>query len=192
MIPKVLEVPMPPSLSRPEMQPPPTEASKVEFKTSMDYEHLTALATALGKEAISESTCTWRDAFCKLADSLLNALILVDMSVPGLPITYCNSAFEQLTGWPREQAIGQNCRILQGPGTEAAPLSELINAVRGGMDLKVQLTNYRKDGTSFVNALMLTPVRDTTGALRFSIGVLSDMVRLQAEPQNRLFWCASR
>ena len=59
---------------------------------------------------------------------------VVDMTVPGLPITFCNAAFEELTGWPREEAVGRNCRFLQVEravgGTEAASVSAMVQSIR--------------------------------------------------------------
>jgi len=103
------------------------------------------------------------------------------MSVAGLPISYCNQAFERLTGWSREEVVGQNCRFLQGRGTEAELLSSLIMAVRAGAPLSIKITNYRKDGTPFQNGLLLRPVHDTDGAYRYNIGLLSDVTTLEGD-----------
>ena len=64
------------------------------------------------------------------------------------------------------------------------------------MDCFVRITNYRKDGSSFVNLLSLRPVHDSNGVYRFCIGVQFDatvsprnrMDRLTASPHRRSIW----
>jgi PAS domain S-box-containing protein len=49
-----------------------------------------------------------------------------ELNSPGPYIIYINKAFEELTGWGREEIIGKNPRFLQGPKTnlESTPESE--------------------------------------------------------------------
>jgi len=96
------------------------------------------------------------------------------MLVPGLPIMYCNSWFEDLTGYSASETIGKNCRFLQGPQTEPKALNKVITAVRKHEACSVTITNHRKDGAPFANNLSLHPVHDSRGVYRYCIGVLSD------------------
>jgi PAS domain-containing protein len=89
------------------------------------------------------------------------------MRTPGLPLTHCTAAFSKLTGWTSAEAVGRNCRFLQGEGTEPGALSTLVTSIRQGSPCAVQITNIRKDGTSFVNDLTMHHVRDTVGERRF-------------------------
>jgi PAS domain S-box-containing protein len=45
-------------------------------------------------------------------------IVISDMSVPGAPMVYVNPPFCRCTGYAREEAVGRNCRFLQGPDTE--------------------------------------------------------------------------
>ena len=45
----------------------------------------------------------------------------------------------------------------------------------------MRVTNYRKDGSSFVNVLTIHPVHDSDNEYRFSIGILSDLSQGSAE-----------
>ena len=99
---------------------------------------------------------------------------VTDMKAPGLPMAFCNSAMVSLTGYPKDFAQGRNCRFLQGKKTEAAAVRAMVNGIRGAKATTVRVTNYRKDGTAFVNVLSLLPVKDSTGEYRYSVGVLSN------------------
>ena len=53
--------------------------------------------------------------------SLGIATCLVDATEPDLPLAYVNPAFEELTGYPAAEALGRNCRFLQGEPPTRAP-----------------------------------------------------------------------
>ena len=79
------------------------------------------------------------------------------------PIVFANDAFLKLTGYSRLDVTGRNCRFLQGPDTDPAAVERLREAVREGHDMRIDLLNYRKDGSTFHNALFVGPVRDEGG-----------------------------
>ncbi|NJM60918.1 MAG: PAS domain-containing protein [Oscillatoriales cyanobacterium RU_3_3] len=111
-----------------------------------------------------------------------NGIAIADAREPDRPIIYCNPAFEQLTGYSREEVLGRNCRFLQGPDTDRAELQRLRNSLQSGKEVKVILKNYRKDGTPFWNELTVSPVRDDRGEITHFIGVQNDITpRVKAE-----------
>ena len=81
--------------------------------------------------------------------------------------------FERVTGYPKEETEGINCRFLQGKKTESKVVTKMVRALRYGKELSVEVTNYRKEGTQFTNDLSLTPVHDSNGEYRYSLGILS-------------------
>ncbi|CQR50886.1 MULTISPECIES: PAS domain S-box protein [Haloferax] len=89
------------------------------------------------------------------------------------PLTYVNDAFEEMTGYDRQEAIGRNCRFLQGAETDSEPVETLREAVENGESATVSLTNYRKDGTPFWNELKISPVYDD-GELTHFVGFQTD------------------
>jgi len=135
---------------------------------------LSALAKMLGAGLPPTAGVSWGHALYGLLEHAADAVIVVDMTVPMLPISYANGGFAQLTGWRVDEAVGRNCRFLQGKHTEGAALSQLISAVRQRTACKLRITNMRKDGSPFLNELSLHPVHDSSGAYRYNIGVLVD------------------
>ena len=55
---------------------------------------------------------------------------------------------------------------LQGPGTEGSMVRQMVTHLRSAKATTVQITNYRKDGSTFMNALSLMPVNDSNGEYR--------------------------
>jgi phosphoserine phosphatase RsbU/P len=111
-------------------------------------------------------------------------IVITDPQKPNNPIVYVNTGFERMTGYPREAAIGQNCRFLQGSGTNRDAVAEIRAALSEQRECHVELLNYRKDGDPFWNRLSITPVRDASGKLTHYVGVQSDITdRKRAEDE---------
>jgi hypothetical protein len=96
--------------------------------------------------------------------------IVTNPRLPDNPIVAVNAAFERLTGYRRGELIGRNCRILAGPATEKEASAALREAIAERRPALVELLNYRRDGSTFRNAVMVAPVFDAEGALAFFIG----------------------
>lgn len=100
------------------------------------------------------------------------SIVLTDPRLDDNPITYVNDAFQQMSLYSREYAIGRNCRFLQGPETSPADVEKLRDGMREGREFQVTITNHRADGTAFRNQLLIAPVHDDNGNLTAYFGVL--------------------
>jgi two-component system sensor histidine kinase/response regulator len=78
-------------------------------------------------------------------------------------IEYVNSGFEKVTGHARDEVVGQTPRLLKSPATPAAVHAEMWAALGRGEAWSGELTNRRKDGTDYVVAAIVAPVRDAQG-----------------------------
>jgi PAS domain S-box-containing protein len=96
------------------------------------------------------------------------------MRMRGEPIVHVNPAFEAITGYPAAEAIGKNCRYLQGSDRLQPEIEEIRDALAQGRGCSVMLRNYRRDGTMFRNALRLIPVRDDAGDVTHFVGLIRD------------------
>jgi PAS domain S-box-containing protein len=103
------------------------------------------------------------DPFAAAFKATRMPMLITDPRQPDNPIIFCNRAFCELTGYDFEEIIGRNCRFLQGEKTEAKAISNIRDAVRDRRDISVDILNYRKDGSTFWNALFISPVYDATG-----------------------------
>lgn len=98
------------------------------------------------------------------------ASVITDPRVADNPIVAANQAFCVLTGYDRDEILGRNCRFLAGAGTEPAARATLRRAVAQGRPALVEMTNYRKDGSVFVNAVMIAPIIGDGGELSYFFG----------------------
>jgi PAS domain S-box-containing protein len=98
------------------------------------------------------------DIFFKAIELTRMPMILTDPHLPDNPIVFANAAFCELCGYGPEELVGRNCRFLQGPDTDPATLAALREAIAARRDIAVEMLNYRKDGSTFWNALYVSPV----------------------------------
>lgn len=102
-------------------------------------------------------------------------IVITDNLLPDNPIIYCNPAFEQLSGYPRDEIIGHNCRFLQGKDRDQAERQKIRSAIEKGENCVVEIRNYTKEGKLFYNELYLSPVRDEEGGITHFVGVQNDI-----------------
>jgi PAS domain S-box-containing protein len=85
---------------------------------------------------------------------------IADATQDDTPLVYVNDAFEALTGYPSEEVLGRNCRLLQGPATDAERVETLRTGIDAGEPVSVDLLNYRAGGAPFWNNVRVVPVED--------------------------------
>jgi PAS domain S-box-containing protein len=109
---------------------------------------------------------------------------ITDPRQPDNPLVWVNPSFTRVTGYEHDEAVGRNCRFLQGPATDPAAVEEIRAAIGDRRTHTTTLLNYRKDGTAFWNQLSISPVFDGEGALVSFVGVQTDVterVRVEAD-----------
>lgn len=122
------------------------------------------------------------DPFAAAVRATRMPMVITDPAQQDNPIVFCNEAFQNLTGYTRDEIVGRNCRFLQGPDTDPAAVSQVRDAIAQGHDIDIDLLNYRKDGSTFWNALYLSPVRDKEGVIRFFFASQMDVSeRIEAQ-----------
>jgi PAS domain S-box-containing protein len=107
------------------------------------------------------------DPFAAAVRATRMPMVITDPAQTDNPIVFCNEAFQTLSGYDRSEIIGRNCRFLQGPDTDREQVAKVRRAIDAQTDIAVDLLNYRKDGSTFWNALYLSPVRNDAGKVVF-------------------------
>ncbi|KAK8963984.1 Protein TWIN LOV 1 [Platanthera guangdongensis] len=98
----------------------------------------------------------------------LNFLI-TDPCIAGHPIVFASRGFLTMSGFSREEVVGRNGRIFQGPETDRRSVMEIREAIREERTMQISLLNYRKDGTPHWILFRLYPVfgRDDARVVHF-------------------------
>ncbi len=98
------------------------------------------------------------------------SVVFSDPHQPDNPMIYVSDEFEKQTGYSPEEALGRNCRFLQGPDTHPEAVKAITAALRAQTRFTIDILNYRKDGSAFVNRLRIRPIYDADGRLLFYAG----------------------
>jgi PAS domain S-box-containing protein len=111
----------------------------------------------------------------QILDTCVNGVTLSDPDQEGMPIVYANTAFERISGYPRAEIIGRNCRFLQGVDRDQPEIETIRLALKEDRGVEVTLRNYRKSGEMFLNRLSIRPLVDRNGQLIYYLGVQYDI-----------------
>ncbi len=104
---------------------------------------------------------------------------LADPSKEDMPLTFVNKAFEDISGYSREEMIGKNCRFLQGDQTDAKHVDLIRDGINNKTLVNTELLNYRKDGEIFWNNIQIAPVYNEEGELKSFVGTQIDITSLK-------------
>jgi len=104
------------------------------------------------------------------ADEYEMSVVFSDPHTPDNPMIFVSEEFEHQTGYSPEEAVGRNCRFLQGPDTNPHAIEAIRQGLKAQTRFTIDILNYRKDGTPFVNRLRIRPIYDANGGLLFFAG----------------------
>ena len=90
-------------------------------------------------------------------------------------IQYVNPAFERLTGYCRQEAIGKNPRVLKSGKHGPDFYKEMWATLKSGRPWRGHLINKRKDGTLFEEDATINPVLNASGDITNFVAVKRDV-----------------
>jgi PAS domain S-box-containing protein len=103
--------------------------------------------------------------FVVAADTTRMAMVFADAKQPGNPIIFANDSFLSLTGYAREEVLGQSFNFIMAHAADAEALakieSEFLGTSQGGSEIRYR----RKNGEEFWAALFISPVRVEGGEI---------------------------
>jgi PAS domain S-box-containing protein len=109
-------------------------------------------------------------------DATASTIVITDRE--GI-IRWVNPAFELITGYSREEAIGQNPRLLQSGIHTSSFYAEMWAILLEGKTWRGQIVNRRKDGVHFTESAVITPVNDPSGEISHFIAIKEDISKQQ-------------
>jgi len=113
-----------------------------------------------------------------------DSIIITDLNLdkPGPRIVYVNDGFEKMTGYSRDEVIGESPRILQGEKTDRKVLDRLKECLIKGKSFFGQTVNYRKDGSEYINQWDIHPLLNKDGEITHWVSYQHDITeRKRAE-----------
>ena len=92
-------------------------------------------------------------------------------------IQYINPSFVSLTGYTREEAIGQNPRILKSGKQDAPFYRDMWKTLLSGRTWKGRLVNKKKDGSLFTEESTISPIHDSSNKIVNFVAVKRDITQ---------------
>jgi PAS domain S-box-containing protein len=116
------------------------------------------------------------------------AITIADPTQPGFPLIYANRKYAQISGYEIGDLIGRPAFCLAGAATDWNSIEEFRRAIETQQRGEARFTFYRKDGTEFLDHVVVVPVLDDTGGVIARIGFHTDVTHdahHQAEAQRQ-------
>ncbi|WP_119302553.1 sensor histidine kinase [Dongia deserti] len=118
--------------------------------------------------------------------SITIGVALCDATTPEATILYVNPAFGRITGYERQEVIGQPLRFLQARGTPQDQLERLERALIQRRAANLLLRSQRKDGKPFWNDMHVNPILEDGGHVAHFVAFITDASpRIRAEENLR-------
>ena len=102
------------------------------------------------------------------------AIVVTDR---GGSIQYVNPAFERITGYPAEEAVGKTPAILRSGKHDESFYKELWSVLGRGEVWAGHFINRKKDGSLYEEDATISPVRDPLGEIVSFVAVKKDVTR---------------
>jgi PAS domain S-box-containing protein len=100
-------------------------------------------------------------------------------------IVYVNPAFEQTTGYSRDEALGSTPRLLKSGEHDGQFYKAIWDTVLGGHVFRGTMINRKKDGQIFHSEQTISPIVGADGRCEALVSVAKDITeRLRAERQE--------
>ncbi len=136
-----------------------------------------------GAGAGSARDTPWSSLLDQVVTAFEDAVLVTEarpLDEPGPRIVYANDAFSAMTGYRRDEVLGRSCRFLQGPATSADARRVIREALEASERVRAELLNYRKDGSTFWNEVLISPLRDESGTVTHFVSVQRDTTARKA------------
>ncbi len=99
-------------------------------------------------------------------------------------VEYVNRHFEQLSGWSRDEVVGQTPKFLQSGDTEDSEYKNMQALLANGKTWRGVLHNRKKDGGSYWVETTILPLRAADGSAHSYLGIGEDITeRLKIREQ---------
>ncbi len=174
MLPLLIEGDMAGSLSLDALQPHHFSTEEINLVWSVADQ----AAGALARSRLAQTHQRLAIAMEQVAESV----IITDIQGT---IVYVNPAFEQISGYSRAEALGQNPRILKSSKQDDAFYRDMWATITAGQVWHGRIINIKKNGDLYTEDATITPIRNDASVIVNYVAVKHDITReLQIEERT--------
>ena len=179
-----------------EMRAPPYDAPVAfdlkDVLRQYAFQVITVLLVVTGLIAVFALRNVWlhrqlmrEQAKLRLSDAVFeNALAGLVVTDSAGTVVAVNPAFSRVTGYTRDEIVGQNPRLLKSGRHEDDFYTALWRDVLEKGQWRGEIWNRRKDGTVYPEILNISSVRDANGQAIQFVGSFNDISELKAAEEN--------
>nr|AML78559.1 putative LOV domain-containing protein [Sarcodes sanguinea] len=127
-----------------------------------------------------ESSLNNRYSICvrETLNELPDSFTITDPSISGHPIVFASRGFSKMSGYSKDEVIGKNGRVFQGPKTNRRSVMEIREAIRQEKSMQISILNYRREGAPFWMLFHMCPVfNKEDGRVIHFVGVQMPIMR---------------
>ncbi len=108
----------------------------------------------------------------QIVEKTMTPIIITDHDAR---ITYVNPAFTRVTGYCKDEVIGQNPRILKGGTRSRESYEEMWSQLTAGQTWHGEFINKRKNGELYHALATITPIVDENNEVRYYVSIQQDI-----------------
>jgi diguanylate cyclase (GGDEF)-like protein/PAS domain S-box-containing protein len=139
---------------------------------------------AILKDVTRRKTVSQRmETAAKVFETSQEGIFIADVNGTILDV---NPAFTQITGYPREEAVGNNTRILKSGRHRPEFYARMWEALLEKGWWRGELWDRRKGGEVYPKWLSASAIRDESGEITHFVGIFTDLSPVR-EVENRLY-----
>ena len=125
--------------------------------------------------------------FVVAAETSRSPMVFTNAAELGNPIVFVNDAFLALTGYAREELLGQGFSFLLARGANPDARARIETAFTGDDQGQLEICDRRKDGSTFWTSVCVNPVYDEAGAVVQHFSSFVDISEPKREAENLRF-----
>lgn len=99
-------------------------------------------------------------------------------------IEYVNPKFTELTGYPSDEAIGKNPRVLKSGYHESSFYVNLWDTILSGNTWLGEIHNIKKDGAPFIEEASINPIKSLGGKITHFVAIKQDITKRKANEEE--------
>jgi len=156
--------------------------AEVEQKVEERTAELRAVNESLQKEIVERKRI--EDEATKLQNAVHQVADILFITDRNGIIEYVNPAFEKITGYCREEAIGNRPNILKSGLMGPEYYSNVWSTILSGNVYRAEVVNKKKNGELFYYDQVITPLKDSQGNITHFISVGRDITPLKKKEEE--------